>query len=117
MVYCLCFVKLFCFVIFLSLLLFLFFFFQAEDGIRDIGVTGVQTCALPIFPVARNAPSSSRLPTQSTVRPRSPSRRATSRHTGIGTHRFSLLAKGCSAAYGCSMILAKIGRASCRERE
>src|SRR3712207_7040666 len=27
----------------------LFFFFQAEDGIRDIGVTGVQTCALPIW--------------------------------------------------------------------
>src|SRR3712207_3816061 len=26
-----------------------FFFFQAEDGMRDIGVTGVQTCALPIF--------------------------------------------------------------------
>src|SRR3712207_1395588 len=26
------------------------FFFQAEDGIRDIGVTGVQTCALPISP-------------------------------------------------------------------
>src|SRR3712207_9004350 len=25
------------------------FVFQAEDGIRDIGVTGVQTCALPIF--------------------------------------------------------------------
>src|SRR3712207_7005650 len=30
-----------------------FFFFQAEDGIRDIGVTGVQTCALPICPPAR----------------------------------------------------------------
>src|SRR3712207_8140835 len=28
---------------------FVFFFFQAEDGIRDIGVTGVQTCALPIW--------------------------------------------------------------------
>src|SRR3712207_5283200 len=28
-----------------------FFFFQAEDGIRDIGVTGVQTCALPILRV------------------------------------------------------------------
>src|SRR5947209_7490417 len=28
-----------------------FFFFQAEDGIRDIGVTGVQTCALPIVSV------------------------------------------------------------------
>src|SRR3712207_6847635 len=27
------------------------FFFQAEDGIRDIGVTGVQTCALPISSV------------------------------------------------------------------
>src|SRR3712207_8248549 len=27
-------------------------FFQAEDGIRDIGVTGVQTCALPILDVA-----------------------------------------------------------------
>ena len=26
----------------------LFFFFQAEDGIRDTSVTGVQTCALPI---------------------------------------------------------------------
>src|SRR5256885_11805706 len=26
------------------------FFFQAEDGIRDYKVTGVQTCALPIFP-------------------------------------------------------------------
>src|SRR3712207_8632017 len=29
-----------------------FFFFQAEDGIRYIGVTGVQTCALPISPAA-----------------------------------------------------------------
>src|SRR5581483_12196512 len=29
---------------------YFFFFFQAEDGIRDIGVTGVQTCALPILP-------------------------------------------------------------------
>src|SRR5437773_10074584 len=27
-----------------------FFFFQAEDGIRDRDVTGVQTCALPILP-------------------------------------------------------------------
>src|SRR5438067_7312251 len=28
-----------------------FFFFQAEDGIRDRNVTGVQTCALPIYRV------------------------------------------------------------------
>src|SRR2546429_7373737 len=30
----------------------LFFFFQAEDGIRDVAVTGVQTCALPISALA-----------------------------------------------------------------
>src|SRR5207248_4568183 len=29
--------------------LYFFFFFQAEDGIRDRTVTGVQTCALPIY--------------------------------------------------------------------
>src|SRR2546422_11724239 len=32
---------------------FFFFFFQAEDGIRDVAVTGVQTCALPISLIAR----------------------------------------------------------------
>src|SRR3989449_6025442 len=32
---------------------FFFFFFQAEDGIRDVAVTGVQTCALPIYARAR----------------------------------------------------------------
>src|SRR5256885_5032174 len=32
---------------------FCFFFFQAEDGIRDYKVTGVQTCALPILFLAR----------------------------------------------------------------
>src|SRR5256886_10451153 len=35
------------FLVYLSLF---FFFFQAEDGIRDLTVTGVQTCALPIYP-------------------------------------------------------------------
>src|SRR5206468_8282949 len=30
--------------------LYICFFFQAEDGIRDLIVTGVQTCALPIWP-------------------------------------------------------------------
>src|SRR5688572_31564094 len=33
-------------------LFFFFFFFQAEDGIRDLTVTGIQTCALPICPRA-----------------------------------------------------------------
>src|SRR5215217_2483812 len=37
--------------------MFFFFFFQAEDGIRDIGVTGVQTCALPISITARSWPT------------------------------------------------------------
>src|SRR5699024_11581767 len=31
-----------------------FFFFQAEDGIRDRNVTGVQTCALPISGIGEN---------------------------------------------------------------
>ena len=33
---------------------FFFFFFQAEDGIRDWSVTGVQTCALPIRPIGKS---------------------------------------------------------------
>src|SRR2546422_8020728 len=43
----------------MSLLIFFFtffFFFQAEDGIRDVAVTGVQTCALPISDMATRAP-------------------------------------------------------------
>src|SRR3712207_7934931 len=39
----------------------LFFFFQAEDGIRDIGVTGVQTCALPILEAVLRRPPGQRL--------------------------------------------------------
>src|SRR5256885_5208985 len=35
----------------LKMLLVFFFFFQAEDGIRDYKVTGVQTCALPILTI------------------------------------------------------------------
>src|SRR5438552_7394874 len=37
------------------MLMSIFFFFQAEDGIRDDLVTGVQTCALPIFIPSRKA--------------------------------------------------------------
>src|SRR3712207_9442529 len=42
----------------------MFFFFQAKDDIRDIGVTGVQTCALPIFarPAGRDALLSDEFP-------------------------------------------------------
>src|SRR5690606_40290806 len=45
--------------IFVSIFFMLFFFFQAEDGIRDFHVTGVQTCALPI---SRRAPCPCRRP-------------------------------------------------------
>src|SRR5256884_9821388 len=38
--------------------MFVFFFFQAEDGIRDVAVTGVQTCALPISPFEEAVPDS-----------------------------------------------------------
>src|SRR5256886_15459432 len=58
----------------------LFFFFQAEDGIRDLTVTGVQTCALPIsgpeFPaIKRPAPT----PPRPSMRP--PSRRGRNRRS------------------------------------
>src|SRR5688572_32021873 len=42
---CPCFIYVFIF----FYIIFFFFFFQAEDGIRDLTVTGVQTCALPIW--------------------------------------------------------------------
>src|SRR5689334_25398241 len=57
------------------------FFFQAEDGIRDGTVTGVQTCALPIWPCGRSptptTTSSSRPPPTKFARrlPRSEERR------------------------------------------
>src|SRR5687768_18017058 len=43
--YVLCFFFFFIFFFFF----FFYFLFQAEDGIRDVAVTGVQTCALPIW--------------------------------------------------------------------
>src|SRR5438270_8723742 len=39
----------YCLFFFFVVFFFFFFFFQAEDGIRDLTVTGVQTCALPIW--------------------------------------------------------------------
>src|SRR2546422_8388645 len=51
--------------------LFFFFFFQAEDGIRDVAVTGVQTCALPIcvlWPADRDRDRCAALRTDATAR-------------------------------------------------
>src|SRR5690606_40549549 len=49
----------FCFLYHLPIETFpsLYFFFQAEDGIRDFHVTGVQTCALPISTLKLNLPN------------------------------------------------------------
>src|SRR5439155_6844489 len=61
----------------------LIFFFQAEDGIRDGHVTGVQTCALPICPLGkppiRAVP---RGPTPNSPRPSSMSARSEERRVG-----------------------------------
>src|SRR5690606_40562168 len=82
----------------------LFFFFQAEDGIRDFHVTGVQTCALPISRRARaGTRRSGRAPflrssARSSARPRPRARlRPRRRWRPAGRPR-------------------QIGRASCRER-
>src|SRR6266550_890337 len=47
----------------------LIFFFQAEDGIRDVAVTGVQTCALPISIALSSATTSSRRTTLTVLSP------------------------------------------------
>src|SRR3712207_9454401 len=74
--------------------MFSFFFFQAEDGIRDIGVTGVQTCALPIF-----------FTEESPYRPNSPyaASKAASDHLVRAYHHtygLPILITNCSNNYG-----------------
>src|SRR2546430_13826829 len=62
----------------------LFFFFQAEDGIRDLTVTGVQTCALPISTgqgAARRAQSTRARPLQLLRRQRQLSQYAAARRS------------------------------------
>src|SRR2546430_8622601 len=88
---------------------FVFFFFQAEDGIRDLTVTGVQTCALPIFsqPHASTLAAAGKFPVKKLVStstevmtPGAPSRTMTQSWPGDRRRRVSQ----------------QIGRASCRER-
>src|SRR5687768_8309858 len=95
------------------------FFFQAEDGIRDVAVTGVQTCALPI---SARAASSSRSPCSAARArrrsPRKPSCRSADGPSGCGTERRACR-PSCRAGTGPaarSSARAKIGRATCRER-
>src|SRR5262249_61245691 len=71
------------------------FFFQAEDGIRDWSVTGVQTCALPILPWRRRLTA---MATPCSSRARRASSSASRRRSDP------------------DVAAMKIGRASCRER-
>src|SRR3712207_8105455 len=62
------------------------FFFQAEDGIRDIGVTGVQTCALPIF-VALPGEVAGRSPAIDHFEPLPDALDGVARRSGYARHR------------------------------
>src|SRR5437773_3986735 len=85
-----------------------FFFFQAEDGIRDRDVTGVQTCALPI--------SSSRVCRTRRVRRRGrDTRRRYSASSAANAAGLRLEARQAGSNAPTSAAV-KIGRASCRER-
>src|SRR5256885_3391394 len=60
------------------------FFFQAEDGIRDYKVTGVQTCALPIWPRGGASPPTDHPAAEAHAAPRE---RARARGSPLSTRR------------------------------
>src|SRR5207248_5936075 len=90
-----------------------FFFFQAEDGIRDRTVTGVQTCALPIFVVSVTADLTKRIKAGQIVKEIAPI------VGGGGGGRPDFAEAGGKHPEKIDEMLAateEIGRASCRER-
>src|SRR5690606_41114393 len=86
-----------------------FFFFQAEDGIRDFHVTGVQTCTLPICRRCSWRPR--RRTPRAGSRPARPARR-TSGPDLVGSDPPATSRPRAAAPRS----VRKIGRASCRER-
>src|SRR5687767_15774805 len=84
------------------------FFFQAEDGIRDKLVTGVQTCALPIWPSVRGAV---RADVDGTAVSHARDRLAQRRREGHGRGVSRVLRDLLRAQQH-----REIGRASCREK-
>src|SRR5690554_7753809 len=88
---------------------FVFFFFQAEDGIRDADVTGVQTCALPIYGQSGRAGRGGSITPY--LLPAYVTRRV--RPDRIG-HVTGIMSAGITV--GLLGSRAEIGRASCRER-
>src|SRR5438445_5452636 len=104
----------------------LFFFFQAEDGIRDIGVTGVQTCALPICSrwlawmvmVTRLPPASTKASRLLKVIRRCCSLRVRWKRSATAAALVaSCVLSTLMAALEATTLPHEIGRASCRERE
>src|SRR2546429_1141235 len=96
-------------------LLCFFFFFQAEDGIRDVAVIGFQTCALPISSSCAAFLESSEKAAHdeeglSFPRESFPQADMTAVKLSCARHKLSPGRKLCS------MLVRKIGRASCRER-
>src|SRR5688500_19475470 len=90
------------------MLLNILFFFQAEDGIRDYKVTGVQTCALPIsLRPSDNTDSLRRIVPEDTA----------ARTTPPPTTVASIPSSTASALSPPTTVAStEIGRASCRER-
>src|SRR5688572_32383868 len=95
----------------LVLLRCVFFFFQAEDGIRDLTVTGVQTCALPI---SRRIRENAGFAGQPGALPAFPSRVTVAVPSPDLSSRMTPLERRASGSL--ALIFAEIGRASCRER-
>src|SRR5438067_9877568 len=89
-----------------------FFFFQAEDGIRDRNVTGVQTCALPISDPRR--PCRLRTLPERRLRPDALAAAGDAREAGRRTARRGTDGRPLPLRDGHRR--AEIGRASCRER-
>src|SRR2546430_3433026 len=92
-----------------DLVIVFFFFFQAEDGIRDLTVTGVQTCALPISGITRKMPCTTRYKRGDIVL----APRAEPGFQAVIKEMISVRIGGLSGAY---LNFSEIGRASCRER-
>src|SRR5206468_7392655 len=93
-----------------------FFFFQAEDGIRDLIVTGVQTCALPISGWSGSRSARRWRPPRSRARGRRPPGAAGPLPTPAPACPPSSRRARRPSARGRGGGRAEIGRASCRER-
>src|SRR5206468_6570555 len=92
------------------------FFFQAEDGIRDLIVTGVQTCALPISPLRAPCRAPRRRSERGSAVQRARGACATPRRISPPTPAAYRERAGLEGTLDSPRARAEIGRASCRER-